>query len=57
MRLRAVAGFGLGTGEGVSSESLEGGGGRRIGGFEGAESQEEVGEGRQMGRIGGGDSG
>ena len=34
--------FGVGVGEGVSSESLEGGGGKRIGGLEGAESQEEV---------------
>ena len=48
-RLRVVAGFGVGVGEGVSSESLEGGGGKRIGGLEGAESQEEVGDGRRIG--------
>ena len=40
--MRVAAGFGVGVGEGVSSESLEGGGGKRIGGLEGAESQEEV---------------
>ena len=48
-RLRVAAGFGVGVGEGVSSESLEGGGGKRIGGLEGAESQEEVGDGRRIG--------
>ena len=36
-------------GEGVSSELLDVGGGRRIGGLEGAESQEEVGEGKLIG--------
>ena len=44
--MRVVAGCGVGVGEGVSSELLDGGGGRRIGGLEGAESQEEVGEGK-----------
>ena len=48
-RLRVVAGCGVGVGEGVSSESLDGGGGKRIGGLEGAESQEEVGDGRRIG--------
>ena len=41
-----MAGCGVGVGEGVSSELLDVGGGRRIGGLEGAESQEEVGEGK-----------
>lgn len=59
MRLRVAAGLGLGVGdgEGVSSESLDGGLGRRTGGFVGAESQEDVGDGRQIGWFGGGDNG
>ena len=36
-------------GEGVSSELLDGGGGGRTRGLEGAESQEEVGDGKLMG--------
>ena len=48
-RLRVVAGCGVGVGEGVSSESFEGGGGKRMGGLEGAESQEEVVDGRRIG--------
>ena len=40
--MRVVAGCGVGAGEGVSSESFEGGAGKRMGGLEGAESQEEV---------------
>ena len=49
MRLRVVAGCGVGAGEGVSSESFEGGGGKRMGGLEGAESQEEVVDGKRIG--------
>ena len=48
-RLRVVAGCGVGVGEGVSSELLDGGGGGRTRGLEGAESQEEVGEGKLIG--------
>ena len=48
-RLRVVAGCGVGVGEGVSLESFEGGGGKRMGGLEGAESQEEVVDGRRIG--------
>ena len=48
-RLRVVAGCGVGAGEGVSSESFEGGGGKRMGGLEGAESQEEVVDGKRIG--------
>ena len=49
LRLRVVGGCGGGVGEGVSSELLDGGGGMRTGGLEGAESQEEVGEGKLIG--------
>ena len=56
MRLRAGAGCGGGVGEGVSSELLEGGGGGRSRGLDGAESQEEVGEGKLMEYVGGGGS-
>ena len=51
---RAAGGGGGGVGEGVSSELLEGGGGGRTLGLDGAESQEEVGEGRLMEYVGGG---
>ena len=47
-RLRVAAGCGVGVGEGASSELLDGGGGRRTRGLEGAESQEEVGDGKLM---------
>ena len=56
MRLRVGGGFGVGEGEGVSSELFEGGGGGRTRGLEGAESQEEVGEGKLMEYVGGGGS-
>ena len=54
--MRAGAGCGGGVGEGVSSEWLEGGGGGRTRGLHGAESQEEVGEGKLMEYVGGGGS-
>ena len=57
LRLRAGGGFGGGEGEGASSELLEGGGGGgRTRGRDGAESQEEVGEGKLMEYVGGGGS-
>ena len=46
MRLRAGARLGGGVGDGVSSELMEGCGGGRTRGLGGAESQEEVGEGK-----------
>ena len=48
-RLRVVAGCGVGAVDGVSSESFEGGAGKRMGGREGAESQEEVVDGNRIG--------
>ena len=56
-RLRVVVGCGVGGGVGVSSESFEGGAGTRIGGLDGAESQEEVVDGKRMGWAGGVGSG
>ena len=49
LRLRVVAGCGVGAVDGVSSESLEGGAGKRMGGLEGAESHEDVVDGKRMG--------
>ena len=47
--MRVVAGCGVGAVDGVSSESFEGGAGKRMGGREGAESQEEVVDGNRIG--------
>ena len=48
-RLRVVVGCGVGAVDGVSSESFEGGAGKRMGGRDGAESQEEVVDGKRIG--------
>ena len=42
---------------GVSSESFEGGAGKRLGGLDGAESQDEVVDGKRIGWLGGVGSG
>ena len=42
-------GCGVGAVDGVSSESFEGGAGKRMGGRDGAESQEEVVDGKRIG--------
>ena len=49
LRLRVVAGCGAGAVDGVSSESFESGAGKRMGGRDGAESQEEVVDGKRIG--------
>ena len=56
-RLRVVVGCGSGGVVGVSSESCKGGAGERIGGLDGAESQDEVVDGKRMGWLGGVGSG
>ena len=56
-RLRVVVGCGAGGVVGVSSESFESGAGKRMGGLDGAESQEEVVDGKRIGWIGGVGSG
>ena len=48
-RLRVVGGCGTGVVVGVSSESCKGGAGERMGGLAGAESQDEVVDGKRMG--------
>ena len=55
-RLRAGGRLGGGEGEGVSSELMEGCGGGRTRGLGGAESQDEVGEGKLMEYVGAGGS-
>ena len=55
--MRVVAGCGAGGVVGVSSESFESGAGKRMGGRDGAESQEEVVDGKRIGWIGGVGSG
>ena len=52
-----MVGCGAGGVVGVSSESFESGAGSRVGGLDGAESQEEVVDGKRMGWIGGVGSG
>ena len=50
--MRVAVGCGVGAVDGVSSdpsESFEGGAGKRIGGRDGAESQEEVVDGKRIG--------
>ena len=48
-RLRVATGCGAGAVDGVSSESFESGAGNRVGGRDGAESQEEVVDGKRIG--------
>ena len=52
-----MVGCGSGGVVGVSSESLEGGAGKRLGGLDGAESQDEVVDGKRFGWLGGVGSG
>ena len=52
-----VVGCGSGDVVGVSSESFKGGAGKRMGGLDGAESQEEVVDGKRIGWLGGVGSG
>ena len=52
-----MVGCGPGGVVGVSSESFEGGAGKRMGGLDGAESQDEVVDGKRIGWLGGVGSG
>ena len=52
-----MVGCGAGGVVGASSESFESGAGKRMGGLDGAESQEEVVDGKRIGWIGGVGSG